>query len=54
MQMEVSPADRLTQLAIERTALAVERAYAAWIRIGLGALACGLAVLFRRRNLARI
>jgi putative membrane protein len=34
--------DRNTQLAVDRTILAAERAYAAWVRTGLAALASGV------------
>lgn len=37
-------ADRQTQWARQRTAMAVERTFAAWIRTGLAALAFGIAV----------
>jgi putative membrane protein len=35
-------ADRCTELAADRTVLAAERTYAAWVQLGLAALASGI------------
>jgi putative membrane protein len=40
-QLEDS-ADRRTELAADRTVLAAERTYAAWVQLGLAALASGI------------
>ena len=39
-----SAAELQRQYALDRTALANERSYAAWIRTGLGAMVAGLAI----------
>lgn len=39
---KLSPAERATQLAADRTVFAAERTYAAWVRTGLAALASGV------------
>lgn len=39
--MAEQAADRRTELAADRTVLAIERTYATWVRLGLAALASG-------------
>lgn len=38
------PEDKKTEYALDRTVLANERTYAAWLRTGIAALAAGLAI----------